>query len=228
MFKSIFKIMTAAVLFAGVHSLLASRTAKVAAIALFGERKRNGIYRPFYNLVAISTFGALIIYGTKLPDRELYHASNGLAKLMRFAQIAAVIYMLYGMQQIGFLKFYGVSNLLAFLKRQPFILPEPEAQGPVLDTNGEMKATGPFRASRHPLSFGMLPVFWLMPRMSVNLAAFNLIATVYLFVGAAHEEKRLRAIYGNAYLDYQKSDAAFFISPVSLFLGCSKRESSRL
>jgi protein-S-isoprenylcysteine O-methyltransferase Ste14 len=81
-----------------------------------------------------------------------------------------------------------------------------------------MKMSGPFRASRHPLTFGMLPVFWLMPRMTVNLAAFNLVATVYIFAGALHEEKRLRAAYEQAYLDYQKSGAGFFVSAISDFL----------
>jgi hypothetical protein len=72
MFRSIFKIMVATALVAGVHTLLASRTAKTTAATLFGERRRNALYRPFYNISAITTFGALILYGTKLPDRELY------------------------------------------------------------------------------------------------------------------------------------------------------------
>jgi hypothetical protein len=226
MFRSIFKIMVATALVAGVHSLLASCTAKSAAVAVLGERRRNGLYRPFYNILAISTFGALVLYGTKLPDRELYRVRGVSARLMRFTQIAAIIYMLYGIRQIGFLRFFGVSNLTALLKGQTLVLPEPEAQGPVLDTNGKMKAVGPFRASRHPLTFGLLPVFWLMPRMTVNLAAFNLAATVYMFAGSFHEEKRLRTAYGNAYLDYQKSGAGFFVSPISLFLNRSKRRST--
>lgn len=228
MFRSIFKIVAATALFACVHSLLASRTAKTTAVALFGERTRNGLYRPFYNILAISTLGALIFYGTELPDRELYRVRGVSARLMRFTQIAAIIYMVYGMRQIGFLRFYGVSNLTALVKGQTFVLPEPEAQGPVLDTNGKMKAAGPFQASRHPLTFGMLPVFWLMPRMTVNLAAFNLVATVYMFAGSLHEEKRLRAAYGQAYLDYQKSGAGFFVSPLSHFLNRSKRRSTDL
>jgi uncharacterized membrane protein len=218
MFRSIFKLVAATVLFAGLHSLLASRSAKATAVALFGERKRNGLYRPFYKVLAIATFGALIFYGTKLPDRELYRVRGVSATLMRFTQIVAVIYMLYGMRQVGFLRFYGVSNFTALVKGQTIVQPEPEAQGPVLDTNGGMKASGPFSASRHPLTFGMLPVFWLMPRMTVNLAAFNLVATVYMFAGSLQEEKRLRTAYGQAYLDYQKSGIGFFVSPISHFV----------
>jgi protein-S-isoprenylcysteine O-methyltransferase Ste14 len=74
-----------------------------------------------------------------------------------------------------------------------------------------MKITGPFRLSRHPLNFGMLPILWLMPRMTVNLAAFNLITTVYSIVGSLHEEERFVETYGGAYTDYQRSDINFFV-----------------
>ena len=211
MLKSLVKIMAATVVFAGVHSLLASRTAKNTALALFGERLRNGLYRPLYNVLAVVTFGALIFYARRLPDRELYRIGGASAGLMQAIRAAACLCMLDGARQIGLPAFSGASNLAALLGGRPLDRPEPEGQGPVPDSHGGMKVTGPFCVSRHPLSFGMLPVFWLAPRMTVNLAAFNLVATVYLFLGSLHEERRLLAAYRQAYLDYQKSGVAFFV-----------------
>ena len=215
MFKSIAKIMAATTLFAGLHSLLASRAAKDVAAKMLTERQRNAFYRPFYNAQAVITFGALVLYGSKLPDRELYRASEPLARLMRFGQAASLLYLIYGARQIGFLRFAGVPNLLALLRGQMTVPREPEGQGPILDVNGEMKATGPFRASRHPLNFAMVPALWLMPRMTVNLAAFNLLVTVYLIAGSVHEEERLRATYGQSYIDYQRSGVNFFVPSAS-------------
>lgn len=215
MFKSIVKIMAATTLFAGLHSLLATRAAKGVAAKMLSKRQRNAFYRPFYNAQAVITFGALVLYGSKLPDRELYRASEPLARLMRFGQAASLLYLIYGARQIGFLRFAGVPNLLALLRGQMTVPREPEGQGPILNVNGEMKATGPFRASRHPLNFAMVPALWLMPRMTVNLAAFNLLVTVYLIVGSVHEEKRLRATYGQSYIDYQMSGVNFFVPSAS-------------
>lgn len=214
-FKSIVKIMAATTLFAGIHSLLASRAAKRVATDILGERQRNALYRPFYNAQAVITFGALVLYGSKLPDRELYRASEPLAGLMRFGQVVSLLYLINAVRQIGFLRFAGVPNLLAFLKGQTSVPREPEGQGPIIDVSGEMKATCPFRASRHPLNFAMVPVLWLMPRMTVNLAAFNSVVTVYLIVGSVHEEARLRATYGQAYIDYQSSVINFFVPSAS-------------
>jgi protein-S-isoprenylcysteine O-methyltransferase Ste14 len=215
MFKSIVKIMAATTLFAAIHSLLASQAAKRIVAEMLGERPRNALYRPFYNVHAVITFVALALYGSKLPDRELYRVSKPLARWMRFGQVVSLLYLIYGARQIGFLRFAGIPNLLAFLRGQKSVPREPEGQGPIVDVNGEMKATGPFRASRHPLNFAMVLAIWLMPRMTVNLAAFNFVVTVYLIVGSVHEEERLRATYGQAYIDYQRSGINFFVPSAS-------------
>ena len=65
MFKSIIKIAAATALFAGIHSLPASKATKEKASKLFGERTRNGLYRPLYNGLAIATFGGLALYDLK-------------------------------------------------------------------------------------------------------------------------------------------------------------------
>lgn len=222
--KSIVKIVVATALFAGVHSLLASRAAKRGAAKMLGERRRNALYRPFYNVQAVITFGALVLYGGRLPDRELYRVSGPLSRLMRFGQGLSLLYLVYGARQIGLLRFAGVPNLWALLTGRTHVPREPEGQGPALDARGEVKATGPFRASRHPLNVGMIPALWLMPRMTVNLAAFNIAVTIYLIAGSAHEESRLRAAYGQTYLDYQKSGVNFFIPSASRLLARGRGE----
>ncbi|MDQ4122369.1 MAG: hypothetical protein M3209_13095 [Acidobacteriota bacterium] len=211
MIKSVIKIAAATILFAGIHSLLATRAAKRKAIDLLGEQKRNGLYRAFYNAQAVITFGALVLYGISLPDRELYRIRRPLTWFTYSVQAFFLLYLLYGVRQIGFLPFSGVPNLVKLISGQTDIPKEPEGQGPALDVNGEIKATGPFKMNRHPLNFGMLPILWLMPRMTVNLAAFDLITTFYLIIGSLREEKRLKEAYGKAYIDYQKSGVNFFV-----------------
>jgi hypothetical protein len=211
MLKSILKIAAATTLFAGIHSLLASRAAKAKASKLLGERTRSGLYRPFYNAVAVATLGAAALYGLQVPDRELYKIRGPVAWLMHCVQFFFLLYLLYGAREIGFLRFAGVPNAVALLTGRQFIPSEPEGQGPVLENSLRMKMSGPFRLSRHPLNFAMLPIIWMMPRMTVNLAAFNLVTTLYSILGSVHEERRLKAAYGRAYADYQTSGVNFFV-----------------
>jgi hypothetical protein len=223
MFKSILKIAAATALVVGIHSVLASKAAKKKACELFGERTRNGIYRPLYNGLAIATLGALALYALKLPNRELYKIRRPFSYLMRSVQFFCLLYLLYGAREIGFLKFAGVPNIIALATGQSSVPIEPEGQGPILENPDKMKITGPFRFSRHPLNFGMIPIIWLMPRMTVNLAAFNIITTVYLIAGSVHEEKRFVETYGQAYIDYQTSEINFFVPSLTHSIQTNKK-----
>ena len=215
MFKSIIKMAAATIFFAGIHSLFATRSAKKKATRIFGKKKRNALYRPFYNAQAVITFGALVLYSMKLPNRDLYKIPFPLSLVMRSFQGFFLLYLIYGAKQVGFLQFSGISNLMKLMSGHSVIQPEPEGQGPIIDINGEMKVTGPFQTSRHPLNFGMIPILWLMPRMTINLLTFNTLITIYLIVGSVHEEKRLRQSYKEAYRDYQLSGVSFFMPSIS-------------
>lgn len=209
--RTIFKVIAATALFAGLHSLLASRRAKAVAVTLVGEQRRNATYRAFYNATALTSAAALAVYLFKLPDRTLYRVRRPLSELMVVGQVISLLCLAWGVRQIGFLQFSGVDNLGKFLAGGRNIAAEPEGQGPALGAGGRMKGTGPFRWSRHPLNFWMLPLLWLMPRMTAKLAAFNVAVTIYLSVGSLHEEARLREAYGEAYAEYQGSGVSFFV-----------------
>ena len=209
--RNIFKIIAATALFAGVQSLLATRRAKRTLTTIIGERRRNALYRPLYNAVAVLTTSALVLYLVRLPNRELYRVRGPLSKLMLTVQLACVFCLLSTVRQIGFMDFIGLANLGKLLSREKEIGAEPEGQGPAPGEDGRIRATGPFRYSRHPLNFWAMPLLWLMPRMTLNLAVFNTAATLYLVAGSYHEEARLREVYNEAYAEYESSGVGFLV-----------------
>src|SRR5205823_7273032 len=115
------------------------------------------------------------------PGRELYHCRGPLGVLLRAGQVAALVHATAAARQVGIGRMLGLESFAAW-RREHSVPPEPEAQGPALGEDGAMKETGPFAWSRHPLNFSPVPVFWLNPRMTSNLLAFNLAATAYLVV----------------------------------------------
>jgi protein-S-isoprenylcysteine O-methyltransferase Ste14 len=82
--------------------------------------------------------------------------------------------------------------------------PEPEAQGPPIGTDGEMDDSGAFRFTRHPGNLGAMGFFLLWPRMTVNKATLAALVALYVVLGSAHEEQRLRAAYGQAFERYRQ------------------------
>jgi hypothetical protein len=228
MWRSMIKVAAATAAFGLVHSALASRAAKRAAARTFGERNRNGLYRVFYLGQSLATFGLLAAYIRRQPSRELYRVEGPLAFLLHAAQAGALVYATSAAGQVGLRRITGLESFLAWLGDGP-VPPEPEAQGPALDYEGRRHAAGPFAWSRHPLNFAPVPVFWLHPRMTTSLLAFNAAATVYLVLGSLHEEARLRDAYGDDYLAYLNSSVPFYVpaperSGLELTSAVAKRE----
>ena len=210
MWKSMVKVAAATAAFGVVHSLLASLPAKRAAARAFGERNRNGLYRVVYIGQSLATFGLLAAYIRRQPSRELYRVEGPLALLVHAIQAGTAVYATAAAGQVGLRRISGLESFLAWLGNGP-VLPEPEAQGPALDGEGQQRAAGPFAGSRHPLNFAPLPIFWLWPRMTTNMLAFNTAATIYLVVGSLHEEARLRQAFGEDYEAYLNSGIPFYI-----------------
>ena len=209
MWDSIIPTVVATASFAVVHSAFASLKAKRTAARIFGERNRNGLYRVFFLTQSLVLFGFLAAYLFSLPVQELYRVESPFIWLLYAVQFGAVVYTTFAVRQVGFTRILGLESLGAWFGRGP-VPPEPEAQGPALDSVGMMRRAGPFAWSRHPLNMAPLFILWLWPTMTTTLLAFNATATIYLIIGSFHEEARLRAAYGEAYSAYQRSGVPFY------------------
>lgn len=195
--------------FAVTHSALASRPAKRAATRIVGERNRNGLYRVFFITQSIVTFSLLAAYIRTLPSQEFYQIQSPLVWIMYGIQGGAFVYTIAAALQVGIRCIVGLASFTSWLGSGP-VQPEPEAQGPALDSVGLVRKSGPFAWSRHPLNMAPIVILWLWPTMTSTLFAFNTTATIYLLVGSLHEEARLRTVYGDAYSAYQQSGVPFF------------------
>lgn len=204
------RVLLSTAAFALLHSALASRRAKSIAAKRFGARSRNGLYRVFFNTQATVATAALALSLRRLPDRELYVVRGPAATVLRAGQGAGLLLLLDAVRRVGVGPITGTSSLMRLTRGCERVPAEPEAQGPALDEHGRMKVGGAFLRSRHPLNVAPLPILWLNPRMTRNLAVFNAVATAYFWLGSFHEERRLLAAYGDAYRPYVRGTVPFF------------------
>jgi protein-S-isoprenylcysteine O-methyltransferase Ste14 len=191
------------VLWALIHSVLASKQAKNLARRVAGPRYREGLYRSTYNVQSV----ALLLWAARrfarLPDRELCRVCSPWSWLFRASQAASLGVLFSGVRVMGVLDFAGIAPLWNFLRGRD-IRPEPEAQGPPLGADDEVAMAGAFRFTRHPGNLGALGFFLFMPRMTANRAVLTTLITLYVVLGSVHEEYRLRAAYGDAYERYKR------------------------
>ena len=190
--------------YAFVHSAFASGQAKAWARSRFGDRLRNGVYRFLFNVQAVVLLVPAGWIFWRLPDRTLYQVPQPWSWLLHLGQAAGIGLMLVTAKSVGIGGITGLRPLWMFL-RGDTPPAEPEAQGPVQTSAGEMRMTGPFRYTRHPANWGPLPAVLLWPRMTVNRATLAVLSVAYLVLGSLHEELRLTAAYGAAYERYRRS-----------------------
>ena len=188
---------------AAIHSLLASKPAKDLTRRIAGHRYRNGLYRLFFNAQSVLCLAWAAQWFLRLPDREIYRVRAPWSWLFRAGQAASLGVLLSAVRVIGVLNFAGVSQLRSFLAGlDPD--PEPEAQGPPLGVDDQIVTARVFRFTRHPSNLGALGVFLLFPRITVNRLTLVVLVALYVVLGSLHEERRLRAAYGEPFERYRR------------------------
>lgn len=178
------------VFFAAVHSLLADSVAKsMARRAITGADRW---YRLAYVLLAIILVLPFFYILLFFPDRTLYAVPSPWSWLMMVGQALAALALLGALRQTGISYFFGLAQISG--KRE-------EEGGLVTD--------GFYCHLRNPLFFFGALFLCLFPVMTANLLTFNILATLYFYVGALHEEKSLRKEFGKEYEEYRRKVPMF-------------------
>ena len=201
------QVALATVAFALLHSALANARVKRRIRRAVGDRAYHGWYRLAYNAQALVTTTALAVWAWRRPDRVLWHVRGPAGALMRGGQLAALGAFGWGALELGLLGWSGLPNAAAWRRGAPEVPLAPEGQGPPFDPSGRLRPVGPYAWMRHPLNALLVPVVWLQPRMTANLAAFGAVTTLYVIAGSAHEESRQAARHPAEYAAYRRAVA---------------------
>jgi len=184
--KSILIISIYFILWAVVHSFLASLTAKHFAEKIFGGQTRK-YYRLFFVLFAVITLLPLLYLLITLPDKNLYTIRTPFSFFMTGGQIFGGIIIILSILITEPLDFIGIAQL-----RRNYKPP-----------SNPLKKNGIYGWVRHPMYFGSLIIMWCIPSMTVNYFALFVCMTVYFYIGSIHEEILLTHSFGPKYEKYK-------------------------
>ena len=182
------------VLFAVVHSLLVDPWFKSLARGALGIAFDRW-QRLAYNLLALLMMLPFLYILVFLPDRILYAAHAPWSWLMFAAQLLVAVALLLTVRRTGVFYFLGLSQLRGASEQA--------------STDGGLVTDGFYCHVRNPLFFFAALLLWLSPIMTENLLAFNILATIYFYLGARHEERSLQEEFGQEYEDYRKTVPMF-------------------
>jgi methanethiol S-methyltransferase len=173
------------ILYGGVHSLLASSSAKTWVRNQYGARV-DRFYRLAFNLFAAVSFLPVLLTIAIWPGEAVYSWS-GLWRIipLTLQPTLLILFIVAGLQSQP-LSFTGLRQL---------------ADG---QEEGGLRTTGAYGIVRHPLYTLGLCMLWLIPVMTVGLLGFACGLTLYILIGSTLEERRLVAEFGDEYRQYQK------------------------
>lgn len=175
----------AAAAYGMVHSLLASLPVKARARRLFGPLA-DRFYRLVYNVIAAISFLPVLALTAALPGRTLYRLQPPWSVIALGIQSLAFLALILGVLHTGAGSFLGLRQLV-----------DPMETG-----TPRLVVRGLYRFVRHPLYTAGLLFIWATPIMSTNMLALYAALTIYIVIGALHEEYRLRHEFGEAYREY--------------------------
>jgi len=170
-----------------VHSLLADPRVKSRARSHFGEAFDRWSRLAFIILALVMVMPFIYALAV-LPDRTLYFIAWPWSTLLAAGQILAALALLAALRQTGFSYFLGLAQ------------PGKGKAG----NESHLVTDGFYCHLRNPLFFFGALFLWQSPVMTENLLAFNILATIYFYIGARHEERSLREEFGQEYEDYRK------------------------
>lgn len=203
----IMAIVVYALLYAFLHSWLASRSVKEWARHRWGVLSDRW-YRLGYNLLATVLLLPLGVMMVKFPDQTLYTLATPWYELALGIESLALLGIFYGVWITDAWSFLGIRQLL-----DPRCA-ETYRCAPLI-------VTGMYRWVRHPQYLFGLILIWCAPSMTLNRAVLSAVLSLYLYVGTFLEERRLIAEYGEAYRQYQRQVPRLFPwrGPVRVKLG---------
>ncbi len=178
------------VFFGFVHSILADRRPKMLARRIFGEAADRW-YRIAFIILALIMVAPFLYILAFLPGKVLYAVRAPWKWLMIAGQLLAAFGALMALWQTNIAHFFGLAQL----------------QGK--KDSGGLVTAGFYCHLRNPLFlFGIL-FLWLFPYMTLSLLTFNIMATIYFYVGAVHEETSLVNEFGEKYREYRQKVPMF-------------------
>lgn len=186
---SMFMIFVATLVFALIHSLLATPAFKQQVYARGLSPQR---YRLLYVTLAFILTGLWLAYIHTLPDHPLYRISGS-------ARVIALLIQ-------------GLALCLLWLSLRPIDVPAFLGLRPFADDIEPFVEHGIYRYVRHPMYSSVLLLLAAAPVQSYNSITLLGVVAAYFVIGARFEERRLLHDHP-AYADYRRRVPAFIPCP---------------
>ena len=144
----------------------------------------------FYAISSGIVLCAVIIFWQE-SSSTVATAKGALRLLLRVIFAASIVGFYWGTKALGFFDPYGIRAIKYGLRGK-----KPKEIS--------LTISGPYRWVRHPLYLFVLLMIWSCPDLTFDRLLFNVLWSVWIYIGAMLEERDLVADFGEAYREYKR------------------------
>lgn len=178
-----------------LHSFLITPSVTGYVQKRFGKAYRY--YRIFYNVVALVTLIPVWAYSLAIKGPTVFHWDGVFRIAQVLLAVSALLLFMGGAKRFDLARFLGIRQI------------RENSTCSVLTDDCRLDTGGVLGMVRHPWYAGGILIVWAR---NLDIAAIltNLVITVYFFVGARLEERKLMTEFGKRYVDYQRCVSMLF------------------
>ncbi len=174
-----------------IHSLLISLSLTAYLEIKLGIHYR--FYRMFYNFISIVTLIPILLFSHRVKGALIFTWEGNLIIIQFILFMIAFTLFLTGARKYDMMQFLGIRQIQSGQSHAP------------LTDSGKIDMTGVLGVTRHPWYLGAIILIWVLNKdIYLSTLIINVILTIYLLVGTYLEERKLLAICGDRYRNYQK------------------------
>lgn len=187
-------------IWAVVHSITAAFSTKHFVRKHIGEAAYDGLYRLGYNLFATVTFlPVLYVLAVYVPTTAVWNIPTPYSYLSLAIRWTGMIGLVVSVLQTDIWDFAGLRQAARYFSSDDSLIPPPR-----------LVVTGTYAWVRHPIYTFSMMMIWFSPIMTLNGLIFNVLMSIYFWIGATYEEKRLEIEFGQEYVEYKKNVSILF------------------
>ncbi len=185
-------------LFAAQHSIGTIEGAKDLVMRLTGGRRF--LWNFVYSLTTIAVIAVMVKYWKSTDDLVWSASASVTTALLVLQGVSLFVFFFLFRYTQPFGEWLGTPQLMRMLRGDP----EPTKQG------YKIKKMGIKRYVRFPHHTVLIVMFWALPVMSTDLLLLAIEATVYLWLGSAHQDMRGKSYFGAQWLEYRRTSRMLF------------------
>ena len=158
-----------------------------------------GVWPPFYHRIVFTIASGIVLAGIMIvwqPSTIVLHEFHGVSRLLfraaLFLALAGCLWSAYTLRSATSCDPFGLA---ASSDRQRSEQNKPP----------QLVVRGPYAYVRHPVYLMVIVLIWSCPDVTADRLLFNVLWTLWIYIGATLEDEDMKEDFGDAYREYRKS-----------------------